>query len=86
MDAAVGFININQNKVVKRLTTVSVVFLPLNVLAGIGGMSEFSMMTNRIPWPISYSIFSIGLVIIGWLTFTILRVLENREHSKSGKR
>lgn len=86
MDAAVGFININQNKVVKRLTVVSVVFMPLNVLAGIGGMSEFSMMTQGIAWPISYSIFTIGLVIVGWLTLTILRFLESREHSNSNKR
>ncbi|MDD5577877.1 MAG: CorA family divalent cation transporter [Methylobacter sp.] len=86
MDASVGFININQNKVVKRLTVVSVVFMPLNVLAGIGGMSEFSMMTQGIPWPISYSILSIGLVIVGWLTFALLRFLENREHGKPGKR
>ncbi|WP_333875653.1 magnesium and cobalt transport protein CorA [Methylobacter sp.] len=86
MDASVGFININQNKVVKRLTVVSVVFMPLNVLAGIGGMSEFSMMTQGIAWPISYSIFTVGLVIVGWLTFAMLRFLENREHSKSGKR
>ncbi|PPD46891.1 MAG: magnesium transporter CorA [Methylobacter sp.] len=86
MDASVGFININQNKVVKRLTVVSVVFMPLNVLAGIGGMSEFSMMTKNIPWPISYSIFTLGLVIVGWLTFIILRILENHEHQKSDKR
>lgn len=85
MDASVGFININQNKVVKRLTTVSVIFLPLNVLAGIGGMSEFSMMTQKIPWPISYSIFTIGLGIVGWLTFVILQFLENRKYGKSGK-
>ncbi|MDD5113603.1 MAG: CorA family divalent cation transporter [Methylobacter sp.] len=83
MDASVGFININQNKVVKRLTTVSVIFLPLNVLAGIGGMSEFSMMTQGIPWPISYTIFTIGLGIVGWLTYAILQFLENREHLKS---
>ncbi|EGW23749.1 magnesium and cobalt transport protein CorA [Methylobacter tundripaludum] len=86
MDASVGFININQNKVVKRLTVVSVVFMPLNVLAGIGGMSEFSMMTQGIAWPVSYSIFTIGLVVVGWLTFAILRFLEKREHGKSGKR
>ena len=49
MDATVGFININQNKVIKRLTVLSVVFMPLNVIAGIGGMSEFSMMTQGIP-------------------------------------
>ena len=86
MDASVGFININQNKVVKRLTTVSVIFLPLNVLAGIGGMSEFTMMTQGIPWPISYSIFTFGLGIVGWLTYTILQFLESREHGKSVNR
>ncbi len=79
MDATVGFININQNKVIKRLTVLSVVFMPLNVIAGIGGMSEFSMMTKDIPWPVSYGLFSIGLVIIGWLTFEILRFFERRE-------
>jgi len=86
MDASVGFININQNKVVKRLTTVSVIFLPLNVLAGIGGMSEFTMMTEGMPWPVSYSLFSVGLVIVGWLTYVILKLLENRERSKAEKR
>ncbi len=82
MDASVGFININQNRVVKRLTIASVIFLPLNVLAGIGGMSEFTMMTQGVPWPISYGIFAIGLVIVGWLTFAILKILENREHNR----
>jgi magnesium transporter len=86
MDASVGFININQNKVVKRLTVASVVFLPLNVLAGVFGMSEFSMMTQGVPWPISYGIFMIGLVIVGWLTFAFLKFLENSEYGKSGKR
>ncbi len=86
MDASVGFININQNKDIQRLTTVSIVFLPLNLLAGIGGMSEYSMMTEGISWPISYSIFTIGMVIVGWLTFAILRLFEKRGHRKSGKR
>jgi len=87
MDAVVGFININQNTVVKRLTVVSVVFMPLNVLAGIGGMSEFTMMTEGMPWPIAYSLFTMGLVIVGWLTYKILRFLENRkEYAKSGSR
>ena len=83
MDAAVGFININQNKVFKRLTVVSVIFMPLNLLAGIGGMSEFSMMTSTIPWPLSYALFSIGLGIVGWMTYVVLRVLEKRENLRS---
>jgi len=79
MDATVGFINVNQNKDIKRLTIISVVFMPLNVLAGIGGMSEFTMMTEGVPWPIAYSTFAVALITIGWLTYAGLRFLENRK-------
>ena len=79
MDATVGFINVNQNKDIKRLTVISVIFMPLNVLAGIGGMSEFTMMTEGIPWPIAYSSFAVGLVTIGWITYAGLRFFENRK-------
>jgi magnesium transporter len=78
MDATVGFLNVNQNKDLKRLTVISVVIMPINVLAGIGGMSEFSMMTRAIPWPIAYSIFIIGMIGIGILTYIGLRHLESR--------
>ena len=56
--------------------------MPLNLLAGIGGMSEFSMMTHPLPWPVSYGLFSVGLVFFGWLTYVVLKVLENRENRK----
>jgi magnesium transporter len=79
MDATVGFLNVNQNKDLKRLTVISVVIMPINVLAGIGGMSEFSMMTQAIPWPIAYSIFIIGMIGIGILTYIGLRHLESRK-------
>lgn len=79
MDATVGFINNNQNKNVKRLTVLSVVFMPLNVLAGIGGMSEFSMMTQGVPWPVSYGLFTAALGVVGWLTYLLLRFFERRE-------
>jgi magnesium transporter len=78
MDATVGFLNVNQNKDLKRLTIISVVFMPINVLAGIGGMSEFSMMTHAVPWQVAYSIFIIGMIGIGLLTYTGLRYMENR--------
>ncbi|MFA6014858.1 MAG: CorA family divalent cation transporter [Gallionellaceae bacterium] len=79
MDATVGFININQNKVIQRLTVLSVVFMPLNVLAGIGGMSEFSMMTQGLPWQFAYGLFTAGLVLVAWLTYLFLKFLEKRE-------
>ena len=76
MDATVGFININQNRVIYRLTVISIIFMPLNVIAGIGGMSEFSMMTKNIPWQLSYSLFTIGMFAVAWITFVILRHFE----------
>lgn len=78
MDATVGFLNVNQNKDLKRLTIISVVFMPINVLAGIGGMSEFSMMTHGIPWTVAYSIFIVGMIAIGIMTYASLRHMENR--------
>lgn len=82
MDATVGFLNVNQNKDIKRLTIISVIIMPINVLAGIGGMSEFSMMTQGIPWPIAYSSFIVGMIAIGALTFAALRHLEKRRIRK----
>ena len=79
MDAIVGFVNINQNKVIKQLTIISIIFMPLNFLAGVGGMSEYSMMTQGIPWSVSYSIFTLGMVFIGWITFVCLQYFGNHK-------
>lgn len=82
MDSTVGFININQNRVIYRLTVLSVIFMPLNVIAGIGGMSEFSMMTKDIPWPVSYAFFTVGLFVVAWITYIILKMFEKRHPVK----
>ena len=79
MDATIGFININQNRRVTQLTMLSVVFLPINILAGMGGMSEFSMMTTGIPWPISYSAFAIGAGLLGWFTYRAVRRVDQKK-------
>jgi magnesium transporter len=79
MDAVVGFININQNQRVSKLTKISIVFMPINILAGIGGMSEFSMMTSGTPWPVAYGVFTVGMALVGWLTYLALLQGERRE-------
>ncbi len=66
-----------------KLTTIGVVFTPLNIIAGIGGMSEFSMMTKDIPWPIAYGTFIFGMIALGWMTFATLRFLEQRKLRRS---
>ena len=76
MDARASIVSNNLNVLMKRLTVISVVFMPLNVLAGVGGMSEFSMMTQGWPWPITYAIFMVALVAIGWVTYLVLKYME----------
>lgn len=73
MDARGSVVNNNMNALMKRLTVISVIFLPLNVLAGMGGMSEFSAWTKGIPWWLSYPAFLVGLIPIGLLTWMFLR-------------
>jgi len=76
MDARASIVSNNLNALMKRLTVISVVFMPLNVLAGVGGMSEFSMMTQGYPWPLTYAIFMLGLLVIGFATYVVLRRME----------
>jgi len=72
MDARASIVNNNLNVWIKQLTLISIVFMPLNVIAGIGGMSEFSMMTRAIPWPVAYAVFTVALVPVGFITYWVL--------------
>ena len=58
---------------------ISVVFMPINIIAGIGGMSEFSMMTQGISWPLAYGAFVVGMGLIGWGSYVLLRYIEARK-------
>jgi len=60
MDATVGFININQNKVIKIFSVVSVALLPPTLIASIYGMN-FEFMPE-LKWSLGYPV-SIGLMI-----------------------
>jgi len=82
MNARASIVNNNLNVLMKSLTVINVVFMPLNVLAGVGGMSEFSMMTKHIPWPIAYSAFMLGLTLLGWVTYCILGYMEKKTFGK----
>ncbi len=85
MDATIGFININQNRRVNQLTVFGVVFMPINILAGIGGMSEFSMMTEGVPWPVAYGSFVVAMGLIGWATHMALKRFEKRKVEQVAK-
>jgi magnesium transporter len=75
----VSFFNNNVNVLLKKLTLINVIFLPLTLIASIGGMSEFSMMTQGIDWKISYSLLTLGMILLGWVTWVALvRILDKR--------
>jgi magnesium transporter len=56
MDARGTIVNNNVNVLLKNLTLINVIFLPLTLIASIGGMSEFSMMTQGVDWRVSYAL------------------------------
>jgi magnesium transporter len=72
MDARGSIVSNNMNTLLKKLTVINVVFLPLGVLASIGGMSEYSMMTRDIPWWVAYPLFMLGLASIGFATWYVV--------------
>lgn len=86
MDARGNLINNNMNTLLKKLTIINVIFLPLNLIASLGGMSEFSMMTSGIPWQLSYSLFGLGMILVGWLTAVALNRMSNVKDKKISKK
>lgn len=76
MDARGSLVNNNMSTLIKNLTFINIIFLPLNLIASIGGMSEFSVMTHKIPIWLSYSLFIIGMVLIAWLTSLFVKRLN----------
>jgi len=73
MDARGSVVNNNLSVLMKRLTVISVIFMPMNVLAGMGGMSEFSSWTRSVPWWLAYSLFGFFLCLVGLATYWVLR-------------
>jgi magnesium transporter len=61
MDATVGFININQNKIIKIFSVASVAFLPPTMIASLYGMNFEHMPELGQPW--GYP-FALGLMVL----------------------
>jgi magnesium transporter len=60
MDATVGFININQNKIIKIFSVASVALLPPTLIASIYGMN-FEFMPE-LKWGLGYP-FALGIMV-----------------------
>ena len=62
MDATVGFININQNKIIKIFSVASVALLPPTLIASIYGMN-FKGWFPELAWDYGYP-FALGLMLV----------------------
>lgn len=83
MDARGSIVNNNMNVLLKNLTLINVVFLPLNLIASIGGMSEYSMMTAGLNWKIAYFGFMVAMAGLGWATWVFLhRQMSARQRAE----
>jgi magnesium transporter len=80
MDARGSIINNNMNILLRNLTLINVVFLPLNLIASIGGMSEYTKMTEGvIDWGVAYLLFITVMVALGIVTWIFLVKQINRQ-------
>jgi magnesium transporter len=70
------------NLSVRRLTLMATIFMPLTLIAGIGGMSEWSMMTGPSNWKTSYPLFLLGMVVIGFINLYLIKRIEKKESAK----
>jgi len=66
MDATVGFININQNKIIKIFSVASVAFLPPTLIASIYGMN-FKGWFPELDWELGYP-FALLLMVASAIT------------------
>jgi magnesium transporter len=66
------------NLSVRRLTLIATIFMPLTVISGIGGMSEWSMMTGPENWRIAYPLFLAGMVVIAAINYWLIKKIERR--------
>ena len=72
-DARVSVVSNNLAVIMKYLAVINVVFMPATVLTGLGGMSEFSMMTEGLWWPHAYSALVLVMVVVGYITYLLVK-------------
>jgi len=84
MDARASIVNNNLSILIKRLTIINIVFLPITFIASVGGMSEYTALTEGLPMGLSYLIFILAMGLVAWVTYIIVKRLGFEEKRKKG--
>lgn len=84
-DARGGVVSNNLAVLMKQLAIINIIFLPLNVIVGLFGMSEFTLMTEKSFWiGHSYSAMTLLLVLLAYGTYYFLkRVNLSEDHDEN---
>ena len=64
------------NASMRRLTLISSIFMPLTLISGIGGMSEYTMMVGQENWKIGYLVLLVFMVIVALVNYSLLQRME----------
>jgi len=67
------------NASVRRLTLITTIFMPMTLIAGIFGMSEWTMMMGPEKWRTGYILFAAILMAIGVLNYALLKWMERKD-------
>jgi len=86
MDARASVVNNNMNILIKNLTIINVVMLPLHFIAGVFGMSEYGEITKPIPLHISLGLFLLGSIVFGVLLTIGINKYIDKFMSRTKKR
>lgn len=77
-DTAASLVNNKLSIMMKRLTVISLIFLPINAIAGIGGMSEFTTASEKLGlsmWT-AYGFLALGMLALAFLTYFFIRKID----------
>jgi len=66
------------NRSVNRLPLITTIFMPLSLIAGIGGMSEWTMLTGPENWKIAYPVLIGGMAAMGVANYFALKWLDGK--------
>ena len=74
LDTYLSSVSNKMNEVMKVLTVISTVFIPLTLISGIYGMNFTNM--PELSWPYSYSIILIAMAVMGTIMLAYFRKIE----------
>ncbi len=72
MESSMGFLNIEQNRIIKILTVISIIFIPSSIISSIYGMN-FKFIPE-LKWKYGYSITIINMFILSLIWYIYLKI------------